>query len=165
MQVSASGEPAPVFTLDGELPDGLTLSQDGLLSGRPTSYGRYTFALVATNVAGSVTSDPFEVVVGGEPGRIAGPKVLHWVKAERDRVRLRSNVFPRPRYRLVRGALPDGLTLSRSGVLKGRTRESGRHVAVIRMRNSFGAGRDRLVIRVAAQPTSHGESGRPLPPL
>ena len=165
MKLSATGETAPRFTVKGELPRGLRLSTSGLLTGRPTAYGRWTFSITATNTAGTATSDPLKVVVGGAPKRITGPKVLRWVEGDRDRVRLRTKTLPMARYRVVRGNLPDGLKLSKRGVLKGRTNEGGRHTAVVRMRNTFGTGRDRLVIRVTEPAPQRRSERRPLPPV
>jgi len=46
---TASGYPEPKFSVQGELPAGLSLSSDGLLSGVPTTAGSSTFAVVAAN--------------------------------------------------------------------------------------------------------------------
>jgi hypothetical protein len=57
-QLQATGSPAPTFALanDGSvLPDGVTLSSSGVLSGSPTQVGVTTFNIVATNSAGSDT--------------------------------------------------------------------------------------------------------------
>ncbi len=46
----ASGYPAPTFTVSsGALPDGLSLSAGGVLSGTPTTVGSSTFRIGATN--------------------------------------------------------------------------------------------------------------------
>ena len=47
------------------LPDGLTLSSDGLLSGTPTTVARSNFSVVATNGDGSVTTEPIDMSVLG----------------------------------------------------------------------------------------------------
>lgn len=50
-QFVASG--SPIFSLDyGSLPDGLTLSPSGLLSGTPTTQAGYTFSVRASNATG-----------------------------------------------------------------------------------------------------------------
>lgn len=49
-QFSASGSPTPTFRLTaGELPPGLTLAGNGLLSGKPTDSGEFTFTLEVSN--------------------------------------------------------------------------------------------------------------------
>jgi hypothetical protein len=57
-QILANGSPSPTFALanDGStLPDGVTLSDTGVLSGSPTQVGVTTFNVVATSSAGSDT--------------------------------------------------------------------------------------------------------------
>ncbi|MDH6283314.1 putative Ig domain-containing protein [Prescottella agglutinans] len=49
-----TGNPAPTVTVTaGALPDGLTLSVDGVLSGTPTTTGRFEFTLTASNGIGA----------------------------------------------------------------------------------------------------------------
>lgn len=55
--LAASGDGAITWQVtDGALPIGLSLSEDGLISGRPTKKGTYTFTVQAENSAGSDTS-------------------------------------------------------------------------------------------------------------
>lgn len=49
-QLAATGDTA---TWSGTVPDGLTLSSSGLLSGTPTTAGAYSFTVTATNAGGS----------------------------------------------------------------------------------------------------------------
>jgi len=61
---AAVGAPAPTFALvDGQLPPGLTLAADGLLTGTPTTAGSYTFRVSATNDVGSAAAGPFDLIV------------------------------------------------------------------------------------------------------
>jgi hypothetical protein len=54
----ADGHPAPTYSIgSGELPDGLTLDPSGTLRGTPTSAGSKSFSVLATNVAGSLSTD------------------------------------------------------------------------------------------------------------
>ncbi|MCL2169956.1 MAG: hypothetical protein FWB74_08020, partial [Defluviitaleaceae bacterium] len=48
-QFVATGNPAPTWSYTGDLPDGLSLSAGGLLSGTPDEYGSFTFTVVASN--------------------------------------------------------------------------------------------------------------------
>ncbi|MEX8033771.1 putative Ig domain-containing protein [Microbacterium sp. 20-116] len=67
---AASGVPAPTFSLatGDALPAGLTLNATtGELSGTPTTAGTSTFRVVATNAAGSDTSDPITFIVQAPP--------------------------------------------------------------------------------------------------
>ena len=56
---TASGNPAPTFAVaSGSLPPGLTLSSSGVLSGTPTTAGKYTFTVSASNGVGSPAVSP-----------------------------------------------------------------------------------------------------------
>ena len=46
-----------VFTLDGKLPDGLSLSDDGTISGTPTEFGEFPLTFTAT-LLGELVSEP-----------------------------------------------------------------------------------------------------------
>lgn len=63
---TASGVPAPSFAVaSGDaLPAGLTLdATSGVLSGTPTTTGTITFRVVASNTAGTTTTDPITITV------------------------------------------------------------------------------------------------------
>lgn len=52
--LDTTGEPAPTVSLTrGTLPDGLTLSPDGTLTGTPTTAGTYRFSVTASNDVGA----------------------------------------------------------------------------------------------------------------
>ena len=54
---------APYAVTSGNLPPGLVLSEAGLLSGTPSAAFATTFAVTATNAAGSVATSPLSVQV------------------------------------------------------------------------------------------------------
>ena len=64
-QVGAVGNPAPTFSVTGNLPPGLTLNpKTGVISGLPTQPGSYTFTITATNRVGGVDySDSAEYTI------------------------------------------------------------------------------------------------------
>lgn len=75
-QFTASGYPTPTFAVAaGSVPPGLGLSSNGALSGTPTSSGRYTFSVRATNIAGTATTATLTVEVVGS-GPYTGPEDL-----------------------------------------------------------------------------------------
>ena len=69
IQLSAAGSGGP-FTwslLNGSLPNGLTLSTAGLISGTPTAPGTFTFTLQVTDSLNNSTSVPFTLTVPQVP--------------------------------------------------------------------------------------------------
>ncbi len=69
---AASGSPSPTFAVSsGNLPSGLTLASDGVLSGTPTSAGASTFTVTASNgVSADATSNVQTITVGQVPQAI-----------------------------------------------------------------------------------------------
>jgi hypothetical protein len=61
--VAGGGVNALTFTSTGTLPPGLTLTSGGLLSGTPTTAGRYTFTVTATDSSGDLGSRTYSVVI------------------------------------------------------------------------------------------------------
>ena len=72
-QLVATGDEPITWT--GTVPDGLSLSSSGLLSGTPTTAGPYSFTVTATNIAGSynllytgtIEAAEAEVIVTDQP--------------------------------------------------------------------------------------------------
>jgi hypothetical protein len=68
LSLIANGSPAPVYTLvGGALPNGMSLSLEGRLSGLPTQQGVFTFTVQASNIAGSTPSVITVVVTEPRP--------------------------------------------------------------------------------------------------
>jgi Putative Ig domain len=60
----ADGSPAPTYwVVNGKLPDGLALDNDGTLHGVPTTADTFTFAVAATNPSGLLRSPDLTVTV------------------------------------------------------------------------------------------------------
>lgn len=64
--LEATGYPAPVLTIAGELPPGLTL-EDGVIAGSPTRAGDYEVTITATSAAGVADVDYTLRVAVGAP--------------------------------------------------------------------------------------------------
>lgn len=67
---SVTGVPLPTLTTSGTLPPGLTLDQDGLLHGTPTTPGSYPFIVLAANGVGQDSVTPTVVIGTGELGGV-----------------------------------------------------------------------------------------------
>jgi hypothetical protein len=63
-QIIADGSPAPTYwVVNGKLPDGLTLDNDGTLHGIPITADTFTFAVAAINSAGLIRSPDLTVKI------------------------------------------------------------------------------------------------------
>ncbi|PYI39323.1 hypothetical protein CVS30_04990 [Arthrobacter psychrolactophilus] len=122
-QLTASGGAASyTFAItDGSLPDGLTLSADGVLAGTPTAHGSTSFTVTAKDADGfpgdiayTLSTIPAAVVVGPEtlPAATAGSSYSAQLTSA-------GGIGPFG-YAITDGALPDGLSLAAdTGIISG----------------------------------------------
>ena len=120
-QVQADGLANPTYSLDsGNLPSGVTLSANGLLSGTPTAgtSGIHSFVIRATNGVNADATQVFTLTVNQVPAITSLDKTT-FVTGEAGTFTAKATGFPAPIFSLVSGALPSGVSLSSSGVLSG----------------------------------------------
>jgi hypothetical protein len=125
----ATGDPAPTFSISaGTLPPGLTLNRTtGVLAGKPSKAGSYTFKVTAANGASPAAVSPaITVTIRAVPAFTAdAPPARGTVGAWYSYV-FRASGWPAPIFSVSAGALPPGLTLNRvTGALSGRPTEKG----------------------------------------
>ena len=110
---------------EGALPDGLSLSDDGAISGTPTKNGSFTFTLQVLDEASSIQKEYTLVIKSGEgcdvfivtdhcPDAYIGYPYSLQLEIEGEGITCA----------LTGGALPDGLTLSPEGLISGTPSES-----------------------------------------
>ncbi len=139
---TASGSPAPTFSVSaGSLPTGLSLSgSTGVLSGTPTATGTFTFSVMATNAAGSVSSGSITMAVDTAPVFTAdGPPSTATISMPFN-FTFAASGFPAPTFALASGSLPTGLSLNTSsGVLSGTPTTSGVFTFAVSATNTSGS--------------------------
>src|SRR5690606_6827683 len=120
--ISFTGLDAEAELVRGALPAGLTLNADGTITGTPTEEGTFRFRVKVSNEAGSSRRD-FTIRSFQVP-EITSTDVDPAVTgiSYRDRIRATGDDVV---FTITRGSLPDGLTLTRNGVLKGTAVEAG----------------------------------------
>lgn len=116
-QLQAEGNPDPTWSIvSGELPTGLNLSEDGLISGTPKASMRRMAVARATNPAGS-TDVPLDITVtepivfstdANLPNFSVGVPYSKRIEASGN-----------PVFKLASGSLPYGVTLSSDGLISG----------------------------------------------
>jgi hypothetical protein len=118
-QFTALGFPAPVFSVRGTLPAGVTLGTDGLLSGTPpaSAQGTYTFTVVAGNGLAPDATKDFTLAVTNGPAITSPDRAIFRVGQQKS-FQVTATGTPAPTFTLA-GTLPQGLSFSPAGVLSG----------------------------------------------
>ena len=112
----------------GNLPEGLTLNQSGVVSGTPERAGSSSFVLKLTDATGSSVSATLSIIINPSalflsldtsslPDAVVGQNYSQTLKAE--------GGDPPYRWEIISGRLPDGLQLSNAGVLSGKPTTPG----------------------------------------
>jgi hypothetical protein len=125
----------------GVLPDGITLSSDGVLSGTPTVQGTFNFTLRAYDTTDKLASSPFTIEVGPPPPPLAIrtetlPQALQGLPYSAA-LEAFGGIGPYT-WTIESGALPAGLTMSPEGAITGRAASAGVASFNVRARDSLG---------------------------
>ena len=155
--ITASAGTAPyAFTVQsGSLPDGLTLSTGGVLSGTPTAEGTFMFEVVAKDAYGCTGKHDYTVSVKCHditlsPSSLPGGRVNHpYSKA----ITANGGVGPYT-FTIENGNLPDGLHLSADGVISGTPTDDGTFYFTVEVKDSVGCdGKRQYWIQVKGCPS------------
>ncbi len=145
--VRAAGLPAPAMTVTGDLPDGVTATDDGAgtlrLSGAPTRTGTWTVQVHAANEHGSTST---ELTLTVEQAAAFADDTVSRTLREGHELSWAPAVagVPAPVVSLASGGLPDGVTLTDAGALVGTPAvgsadaADGRYAVVLRVANVHG---------------------------
>jgi hypothetical protein len=129
-QFVATGQPLPSYSIvGGRLPDGLTLSSTGALTGVPSSAGAFPFVVEAANGASPAASAPITIRIAS-PLTITTPAALPAAQvgvAYRVRLAATGGTIDQPYvWSLAPGAiLPPGLSFASDGTISGTPTEPG----------------------------------------
>jgi len=139
---ATGGSGSYIFSVtSGNLPSGLSLSSDGVLSGTPTQAGTFTFTIKVTdssNPAKTATKEftitvneqtqPFTITTEGLPDGIVGTEYNATLSAS-------GGTTPYT-WSLISGSLPTGLTLSNAGVISGTPSAAGTYNFSVKVEDS-----------------------------
>jgi serine protease len=134
---SATGSPAPTFTLTGALPAGIKFtSTTGVLSGTPTVAGSYSLTLSASNSQGTTAPVSLTLSIAGAPTFTAqSPSLTATVGTTYTNYQYVATGYPQPTFSISSGSLPTGLNLSSSGLLSGTPTAYGSFTFVVAASN------------------------------
>jgi DNA-binding beta-propeller fold protein YncE len=118
---TAFGAPLPKFSVgSGSLPPGLKLSRAGLLSGRPTTGGTYTFTIAASNgVRPGAATPPITINVSQPPTITADTPPTAWNLNVFGFYHFLATGLPAPVFSVSTGSLPPGLVIYPNGSFGG----------------------------------------------
>lgn len=156
----------------GSLPDGLTMSEDGTISGTPTEKGSSTFTV-------TMTADYFETATQSYTIDVVSPFT---VTGSLDNVALGDSDFEAQiafnnasdyvnvTYSIVSGSLPAGVSMATDGLIYGAPTEAGEFTFTVRMTGQISGNRPTSVTFTetytmtvsggeAADPIAIGENG------
>ena len=166
-QLTASGSTPITWKLDPDhgtgLPDGLTLSSDGIISGYPTQDGTWAFRVRAVNAAGQ-DNCILSIGVGSKPAFAYGSLELKTAYVGVDYYELLEGYVSASGalwWELAPGSeLPDGMVLYSGGAISGTPTSTGTYNIRLRVSNFMGTseGTFRLkvetpTVQLSAQPT------------
>ncbi|MBQ6973039.1 MAG: putative Ig domain-containing protein, partial [Synergistaceae bacterium] len=155
--LTASGTAPITWThTSGKLPDGITLSSDGTISGTPSLAGSCTFTVKASNSAGDdskrltlkITNPPdwtapAITTTTLNPAAIGKPYTA----------RLDATGNPAPTWRIASGTLPAGLILSADGSISGTPTRAGSFKITVIAENAVGYAQRKLTLKSQIVPT------------
>ena len=135
---TATGIPAPTFSVtSGALPDGLTLSSAGAITGTCTAAGTFAGVVTATNSSGTNTQG-FSITVNQVPAFTNGPPTTTAVLGTAYSFTCTASGAPAPTFTVSAGALPTGLTLSSAGAITGTPTAIGTFSGTVKATNTVG---------------------------
>jgi hypothetical protein len=149
-QLAATGTTPITWSLESEnLPDGLTLSAAGVISGTPTSDGISNFTVKATNSAGSDTKSLSIAVTTSSVAPTITTAALPDGKTNTIySAQLESTGTAPIIWSLASGNLPTGLTLYSGGSISGTPTTTGTFNFTVQATNSAGHDTKILTIKV-----------------
>ncbi|WP_304297425.1 putative Ig domain-containing protein [Porphyromonas gulae] len=149
-QLSAEGT-APITwsIVSGNLPAGISLSNEGLLSGTPNQNGTFTFTVKASNEAGN-SQKQFSLVVKKKAlaPTITTASLPEGKEGENYSFQLSAEGTAPITWAIVSGNLPAGLSLSNEGHLSGTPNQNGTFTFMVKASNQAGEDQKQLALVV-----------------
>jgi hypothetical protein len=154
--LAASGTTPITWIKSGDLPNGLTLSPEGVISGTPATEGTFDFTVKATNSVGDSDPKALSIVItltAVTPPATAAPTITNTllpggIVGTAYSQTLTAHGTAPITWSIESGALPAGLTLSADGVISGTPTAVGTANFTVKAANSEGSGTKALSIDI-----------------
>lgn len=139
----------------GTLPDGISLSSDGVLSGTPTTQGVFNFTVIVNDVNELQASKPLTLEIGPPPPPLSIrtetlPQALQGLPYNAA-LEASGGVGPYA-WKIDSGILPDGLAMTGDGAISGRPTTVGTAPFVVTVKDSVGTSSSKSLLISVAQP-------------
>lgn len=148
-RVSATGGTGTyAWSLDaGSFPAGVTLGNDGIISGTPEAAGNFVFTIKASDDEGRTTTLEASLAVASRLSlRTLKLKTAKVGRAYRVALRTTGGAAPL-KWKLLRGALPPGIHFGKKlGLLAGRPMRQGRYRVVVQVVDAHGVEAQRTFV-------------------
>mgnify|MGYP002622747239 CR=1 FL=1 len=149
IRFSAKGaRPLNWTLLSGDLPVGLSLSQDGRLKGKPARAGGYTFTVKAANSKGSASKQFTMTVASGKPEILTGDLPDGSIQSVYDGTLSAKGVKPIT-WSLSSGSLPPAFKLTSSGRISGAYSKPGTWTFTVKATNKIGSTTKKITLKIA----------------
>lgn len=162
-ELKATSGTAPYFWVKkkkpkfGNLPDGLSLSKDGVLSGTPTVQGVFNFTVIVNDSGDRQARKPLVLEIGPPPPPLSIrtdilPQALQGLLYNSS-IEAAGGIGPY-QWSIEAGILPEGLTMNSSGVISGRATTIGSTSFVARVKDSIGTVSSKSFFLIVSPPPS-----------
>ncbi len=143
-----TGSKPITLTLTG-LPSGLTFDSDTVsISGTPTKYGTFTVKLTAQN-AGGKASKNYKLNIYAPPV-ISAITLADATAGKSYKASFKASGTKKITWSVSDGSLPDGMSLTTTGLLKGKPTYDGEYSFTVQAANSYGTDTKTLSLTVEA---------------
>jgi hypothetical protein len=136
-----NGVPAPAFTAGDTLPPGLAINKlTGVITGKPATAGTYPVTITATDSTGSTGATSFTWTVAKDKIDVTAPKAkATWLGLQ---VSVRATATDSGKSQTIKWSakpLPPGLSISKTGLISGRTKATGLFKTIVTATDGTGA--------------------------